>query len=546
MADYSGDKIVNCLSALKAERDMHNTIWADPYRYTFPSRGQGFINPGQAQGMQRARTAKDEEAMRLDSTLAESAEMFAAALVSGLTPSNSNWLALDVEEDTAAVIEDTSKEWLQSVSTKIHKRIHMSNYDAEAYDQALDVTIGGMAGILVELNVTKDGFIFEYWPQDTMYCAQTVSRRFIDTVYREVYLTAGQAKDKFTTMPLPEKITREYADKPDSNKQFCFIHCIRPRMRGKKQMNGKYTNTMAYEGVWVEKQTKTVVHTDGYRKFPVIIPRYRRIPGSAYAEGAVATPLADAMTLNQVTEFVLTNAEMMIAGTFVAKPDGRLNENTIVIGPRKVVFAANVENIKPLTKGGDMSIAEWLTNRLERRIRKAMKSDQLEPIEKQGNPVSATEIRVRIELIRALLGPIFARMQAELLHPLVDRCYDLGTEAGWFGPMPDDLVQRKLTPRFLSPMARAAQAEEVQSIQMFEQYLIQAAQLKPEVLDVYDAEKAARRVAEYRGVPQDLIRSEKATKKSREDKQTTQGQQVLGQVIAAQAGGESPAYNVGQ
>lgn len=550
-----GKAVITQLGALKSERDMNNVLWADAYRYTFPSRGQGFINPGQPSGLLRGRAARDDEAMRFDSTLAESAELFAASTISGLVPPNSNWLSLSVDPDVdvdnleAPDLEQESKDWLQDVSDTMHHRIHKSNFDAEIFDVFLDVTCGGMGGILVEPNEAKDGYTFEYWAQDTMYCAQTVSRESVDTILREVYYTCAQACDKFGDNMLPDNVLDEYTKDPTSQKKFNFVQAVRPRMREGRQLQGVYAKTMPFESVWVEVSTKKVVKESGYRDFPVIVPRYRRIPGTAYAEGPCSTPLADAMTLNQVMEFVLTNTEMMIAGTFVAKPDGRLNENTIVIGARKVVFAANVDNIKPLVKGGDMQIAEWLIDRLERRIRKAMKSDQLEPLEKSGNPISATEARIRIEQIRSLLSPVYARMQAEFLRPFVRRCYNIGIAQGWFGKIPDELSAKKLTPKFSSPLARAAQAEEVQSIQLYEQYLLQQAQVNPAVLDLYDFDGAARKVAEYRGVPLDLIRSEKDVNRNRQDKQNAQAaaqqQQALSSVVAAQASGKSGAYNVG-
>lgn len=560
--DQVGENIIQCMSSLKTDRDQFINIWSDAYRITFPSRGQGFINPNSPSGLNRAKNAQDDAAERYDSTLADANELLASSLISGLTPSNSNWLQFGIDNDVEIQLSDETKSWMQNAAKVVQRRIHNSNYDADGFDVILDVCVGGMAGLLIEPNATNDGFVCEYWPQDTLYCSQMVSRQFVDSVYREVEFSVSQAVDKFGLTSLPKNMQDEYADKPDSKKQFVFIHAIRPRTKKiqqtdgsykSKQANGKYVKQMSFESIWVDKQSKAVVKESGYKTFPVVIPRYRKLQGTAYAEGPTALSLPNALTLEQVWEFVLINAEMKIAGTFVAKPDGRLNENTITIGPRKVVFAANPENIKPLSSGGDFQIAEYLIESLQKSIRKTMKSDQLSLPEKSGNPMSATEVNIRTQQLRRLLGPIYARMQTEFLQPLISRCYNIGLDLNWFGPVPDELISYKISPKFVSPMTRAAMLEDVGNIHIFEQYLLQAAQMNPAVLDLYKMDDAARYIAEAQGVPEVLLRSTPEVNKTRKDKQAAQqqaaqqqaSQQALSSVISAQSTGKSPAYNVG-
>jgi hypothetical protein len=89
--------------------------------------------------------------------------------------------------------------------------------------------------------------------------------------------------------------------------------------------------------------------------------------------------------------------------------------------------------MKPLLTGADFNVAFTAEERLQASIRKIMMADQ-QP--QDGPAMTATEVHVRVALIRQLLGPVYGRFQAEYLQPLVERCFGIAFRAGVFLPPP--------------------------------------------------------------------------------------------------------------
>jgi hypothetical protein len=357
-----------------------------------------------------------------------------------------------------------------------------------------------------------------------MYVVENINTKVIDTVYRNVSYTAAEAIDAFGADAVPDGINQLYKTNPDDPKKHDFIHCIKPR----KGATGKLSKQLPYASIYVCKKSGKVVKESGYNQMPVVIPRWSKIPRTPYALGPVNKALPDIKTLNKVVEMMLMNADMAIAGTFVAKADGYLNPNTIKIGARRVIFAQDPSNIKPLAAGGDFRIAFEEITRLQRQIKSVMMADELEPIAK--NYASATEVQTRAQIVRQILSPIFGRLQSEFLEPLIARCFYLALEDGTLGNIPEELIGAEITPEYISPMARAQKLEEVASMDRFEQSIASTAQLYNGVLDVYDFDIAALKKAALLGVPSDVTRSKSQIKQIRNQ----QAQQQAAQQQAAQ------------
>lgn len=120
--------------------------------------------------------------------------------------------------------------------------------------------------------------------------------------------------------------------------------------------------------------------------------------------------------------------------------------------------------------------------------------------------MTATEVHVRVNLIRQLLGPIYGRLQAEYLQPLIERCFGLAYRAGVFGAPPESLAGRDFSIRYISPLARAQKLEDVTAIERLHMNIANIAQVKPEVLDLIDEDSAVRVLSDALGVPTKVLR----------------------------------------
>jgi hypothetical protein len=154
--------------------------------------------------------------------------------------------------------------------------------------------------------------------------------------------------------------------------------------------------------------------------------------------------------------------------------------------------------------------------------------------------MTATEVHVRVEMIRKLLGPLYGRLQAEYLKPLVERCFGLAFRAGIFKPTPQSLRGRSFSVRYVSPMARAQKLDEVQAIEAVFTMAGQFAQFDPTVLDELDSAKAIELIAEGRGAPQSIRRTADDVQKIRTDRAAAaqKAQAQAGAMQAQQVGAE--------
>jgi hypothetical protein len=139
--------------------------------------------------------------------------------------------------------------------------------------------------------------------------------------------------------------------------------------------------------------------------------------------------------------------------------------------------------------------------------------------------MTATEVHVRVNMIRQLLGPIYGRLQAEYLAPLVERCFCLAYRAGLFGEAPQSLGGGSIRVKYNNPLARAQKMDDVGAIERLNASALQIVQVAPTALDVIDFDAQVRSLAESLGVPLSTLRPREAVEALREQRAQAQQQQ---------------------
>jgi hypothetical protein len=514
---------------MKSQRQTSvETVWRDCFDYTFPLRGNGL-----AGAIETANSGQAKQAQLLDNTAGDSANVLASNIMAGLTPANALWFALDVGNET-----DEERRWLDESAELLWENIHMGNFDAEAFEGCLDIVSAGMFALFIDEERERGGLVFHQWPLASIYVGSTRADGRVDIVHREYTLTAEQAVGEFGEKNVPETIRKAFnTGKPDE--EFKFVQAIYPRTP--HAVGAKLAKNLPFASCHLELASKKLVRESGYHEMPVIVPRWLRVPGSLYAIGPMYTALPAARQLNELKAIELAGADIAVSGMWLGIDDGVLNPRTVKLGPRKIVIAADKDSLTPLQTGANFELSELMVAKLQADIRKILMADQLQP--QDGPQMTATEVHVRVEMIRKLLGPIYGRLQAEYLKPLVERCFGLAYRAGIFKPAPESLRGRSFSVRYVSPLARAQKLDEVMAI---ESVFASAAQLEavaPGTMDNLDPQKALELIVEGRGAPQAIRRSPEDVEKLRASKAAQQKQQMAeaGAMEAQQAGMQQAA-----
>jgi len=522
MADVQA--VIRRLGALKAIRQPLEQGWSVCFDYSFPERGNG-LNGSVA----LPSDVQYKKVRILDDTASDSARILSSSIVSGTTPANSLWFGLDAGQES-----DEENRWLDDAARLMFDNIHGSNFDAAAFECMVDMVGAGWFVLYIDED-KEGGYHFEQWPLGQCYVSSSKQGGIVDTIYREVEMTVEQIVSDYGIDKVSAKVAEAYRNEKLDQK-FMVVHAIYPRQV--HAVNGRMAKNLPFASCHIEVETKHLLRESGYHEFPCAIPRWMLVPGSPYATGPMANALGSIRSINDIKAMELMNLDMAAAGMYVAEDDGVLNPRAVKIGPRKVIVANSVESIKPLAPAGDFNVVFSAEERLQAAIRKALLADQLQP--QDGPAMTATEVHVRVQLIRQLLGPIYGRLQAEYLQPLVTRCFGIAYRAGILGQAPQSLQNRVFTVKYLGPLARAQRLEDVTAMDRFETTLMSESQADPTVLDIYDFEEAAKQRAKFLGVPQSLLRSDDQVAKLRDSRKAVQQQQQQ------QAAGQQMQQSLGE
>lgn len=502
-------RILKRLESEKQTRRPNESQWLRCYDYTYPLRGSG-LNENVLDAEQIAKKKAD----LVDSTGTEAVRTLVSSILAGMTPASSLWFDQDVDQST-----EDERRWLHESSETIWRNIHSSNYDSEAYEGVIDSVCAGWFVLYVE-EAPQGGYRFELWPLAQCYIAASKAGGPIDIVYRCYRLTAEQALAEFGAAVSDD--IRSAAEK-EPTRMFDFVHAIEPRQT--YAVGARLAKNLPVASYHIEVTKKILLRESGYHEMPCMVPRWHVLPGSQYAIGPVSDAVADMATLNQLRRFELMNADLAIAGMWIAEDDGVLNPRSVKVGPRKVIVANSVDSMKELKSSTDFNVAFMSEDRLQAQIRKVLLADQLQP--QDGPAMTATEVHARMNLIRNLLGPIYGRFQSEFLKPLIARCFGLAYRAGVLGQAPDSLIGREIHIKYQSPLARAQRLEEVTAIDQYVGGLLQVAEATqdPTVMDNVDLDAAARFKAEALGVPAQVIPKQDDMQKRRKLRIAAQEQQ---------------------
>jgi hypothetical protein len=535
------DRLLRRMSALEGLRQPYESEMRTCFDYTYPERSSG-LEGGMVTGTNDAR---GKRAQIFDDTVKDAGRTLASSVIGGMTPANSIWFGMDAGGSE----QDVEARWLSDASQFLFDNIHSANFDSSSFECAMDMVNGGGYFVQYIEEAPEGGYRFEQWPVGQCFISSTRSGGRVDTIYRRFTMTVEQCVSEWGVDAMSER-TRELHATNKLDEPVDILWSIEPRQAVKAGGSAKLAKNKPFASVKLEVGAKHVIVESGYDEFPCAVPRWMLIPGSHYASSPVSACLATVKTLNKIKELDLINFEMSAYGMFKAKDDGVLNPFTTVIGPRRVVVVADMENFEPIQPGGNAQLSQFVAADMQATIRKMMLADVLQP--QDGPAMTATEVHARMMLLRQQLGPIFGRLQAEWLRALIERCFGIAYRAGALtqacGPIPQSLTNRIVNVHYSSPLARAQKLEEVVAIDSWVTGLVQYAGATQDMsgLDEIDQTFVAEFKREALGVPSRAQRTEdqvaqirqqrmQAQQAAQQQAQQQQMQTAAGEAVAKQA-----------
>jgi hypothetical protein len=316
-------------------------------------------------------------------------------------------------------------------------------------------------------------------------------------------LTTAQAQQKFKA--LPPRFARERPDR-----EFTFIHCVRPRRDRDPQR--KDFRGMAFASYYVCTDVPdAIIDEGGYRTMPYIYSMYSTAPGETYGRGPASKVLPTLNTINEQQKTILRAGQLAVRPPLLLPDEDVLSnfsmrESALNYG---AIDSMGQPRVLPLNTGANIPVGLELVQDARSVINDAF-FVTLFQILVENPRMTATEALLRAQEKGELLGPPAGRQQTTYLGPLIERELDLLDAAGVLDDMPRELADAggTLEIEYTSPLDRFQRAQEGAGIMQTVETLGLMAQYDPKAMRVMNFERAARRMAEVAGAPADILNDE--------------------------------------
>lgn len=534
-------KLVERYEALKEPRTVWQTLWDDIAKYVVPRRLPGMNGASQSPSVTNESLLFDTTAVNANMTLAN-------GQLAWMSPLESPWFAFEPLKQN-----DTAKRWLADATTTARNELAVSPFYTAVHEFYLDRGAFGTSCIYIEPG-RRSAINAQVWPVGSFVIDEDEDG-IVDTVIREFTLTARQAEQKFEKDKLPAKITKALEDGGGkAHQKFTFIHGIYPRADADRDKAKMDDRNMPIASVYVFPEEKHVCKESGYEEMPVMVSRYLEWgsnTGGLYGWSPAFAALPEARQVNFLQKMMDALAEKMAFPPVLAPEslEGEIDANAM-----GVTYFSNTDGGKPeewMTKGR-YDIGLLRIQERQKAIERAFHVDLFQMFAQLQKQMTAREVAERSQEKLIQFSPTFSRLTSELFNPLLERTLGILLRSGRVPMPPPDIAGQPYQIQYRSRIALALQSLPALGYQRSLERLQVVAQIKPDVLDNFDFDRAERDVAMSEGVPPEFLVPKLVvdeTRKKRAEAQAKQQQQqdaMVGADVLSKAGRVPADSPVGQ
>ena len=275
---------------------------------------------------------------------------------------------------------------------------------------------------------------------------------------------------------------------------------------------------------------------------PYICLRWNHISGESYGRGLVEEYLGDLLSLEGLSRAIVEGSAASAKMLFLVNPNGITRARTLAESPNGAIRDGNAADVTVLqaNKFADFRVAFETINAISERLGHAFLLNTA--VQRQGERVTATEIRAMLDELESSLGGTYSTLASEFQMPLVRQVMNRMTKQSRFPKLPKDLVK----PQIVTGVQALGRGQDLMRLDTFVAGLVQT--LGPEAMRRLNISEYLNRRALSLGVePRGLIRSEEEIQAEMEQAQQAQ---MVGQLgpAAIQAGAKlatGPQGNAG-
>jgi len=188
--------------------------------------------------------------------------------------------------------------------------------------------------------------------------------------------------------------------------------------------------------------------------------RWLAIPGSDYGRSHVTEYLGDIMSLEDANSSIIKMAAAASRILYLVDPNSGIDVQEVVRASSGDVFDGSADSITSvsLNKTGDFSVVSTIAENIERRVNRAFLVRDF----RQGDRVTAEEIRSQSEELESTLGGTYSTLADELQLPVANRYLYIANRKQIIPAMPEGIKRKVVT-----GLAALGQAAEVNRLRTF-------------------------------------------------------------------------------
>lgn len=464
----------------------------------------------------------------------QSNQIFAAGVMSGLTPPSRRWFRLAFGN---AELADNS-----NVGKLLDRRIDImndvlekSNFYTAVHSCYLELAYGQAP--MAIFPDSRYGVHFEPYTVGT-YALEAGPDGDITRFCRRYRMTAQQLADKFGTDHLPEHIKNELTNGTGISQSHKVIWYVAPNKNYQQGRLGR--QYLPYLSLYYLEDSAPgeYLYAGGFYEFPVVVARYQITGNEAYGKGPGWFAEGDSKGLQLLERDMLTAVELSVKPPMLTTAENMNKEINLVPGGK--TFAQQTDSVKPLfqVQTNIQALQEKIVD-LEGRIKRAYSADLFLMLDQmEDKSMTAREVMERTQEKMQQLGPVVQRMQFEFLGRIIERVYNILDRAGVF-PAPEDeeltqtLAREEIKIEYISPLAQAQKMGGLVNIEQAISFIFQLAQADQGILAKVDFNEAVNRYFEMVGAPAAIKRTDDEYKEIIQ-KQQEAAQQAQQEAQAAQ------------
>ncbi len=478
------DKIIRKTDELKSKRVNFEKLWQEISELVLPRKADFTVK--QEPGAKRTRKL-------YETTAVNAAEILAAGLHGLMTNPSGKWFSLSVPKyQNVPEISD----WVVSAEQVIADEIGRAcaGFATNIHEVYLDLAVLGTAGLYVGWNEENESLLFQSRFPGELFLEENAAGQ-VDRVYRVFKMSLDQIVQTWGHNVLPEKMLSDFETGNQTEREYEIIHAVTPNVLYKK--GDVFQKPVS--SVYVLKEERTVLFSGGFEEMPLFVTRWSKTCTEIYGRSPAATVLPDIKMIQEMMKETIIAAQLANRPPLLVRDDDQFAPAATVPGG---IIRYTGEAPKAFVSGANSGVGLEIMNEIRTRIKTAFYTDQL--ISTENVQMTATEVLQRTEEKMRLLGPVFGRLQTELLGPMMLRIFGLLVRHGKM-ILPEGISFGDVKVEYVSPLSLAQkhlQARAVmQTLELAEEFL----KIQPEAASVFNGPEAIRKIGEMYGVSSSLF-----------------------------------------